>query len=189
MTRLTLLLLTLLPLSAQSHELGLLLGSLRGNNTPPLGSGTALQANYAFRVAAAGPVQLFAGANFIANPQRKVTPANPIGIRDLASLYLTPELKLKFGRNRLQPYAFLGAGLAVYEHSTLTAGGAPNPGPRTSNAAAFTYGAGADLKVIKWLSLRAELRDNFSGPPTYNIPASNQHNTSLTGGFVLHWGR
>ena len=189
MNRLLLLLLTLIPLSAQSQELGLLIGSLRGNSTPALGSGSALQANYAFRFASAGPVQLFAGANFLANPQRIVTPANPNGIRDLASIYLTPELKVKLGRKRIQPYAFAGAGLAVYEHSTLTAGGAPNPGPRTSNTGAFTYGAGADIKVIRWLSLRGELRDNFSGAPTYNVPAGNQHNTSFTGGFVLQWGR
>jgi opacity protein-like surface antigen len=189
MNRIILLLLTLLPLAAQSQELGLLLGTLRGNDNPALGSGMALQANYAFRFAAPGPVQLFAGVNFIANPQRLVTPSSPNGIRDLASLYLTPELKLKFGRGRIQPYTFIGAGLAVYEHSTLTAGGAPNPGPRTSNTGTLTYGAGADLKVFKRLSLRGELRDNYSGAPTYNVPAGNQHNTSLTGGFVLHWGR
>ncbi len=181
--------LTLLPLAAQNQELGLLLGTLRGSGAPALDAGTALQANYAYRFATAGPVRLFAAVNFLANPQRKVTSLNPIVIRDLASLYVTPELKAKLGTGRLQPYAFLGAGLAVYEHSTLTAGGSSNPGPRTSNTGAVTYGAGVDVSLVKWLGLRGEIRDNYSGAPVFNIPTGKRHNTSIGGGFVLHWGK
>jgi len=188
MKQLPLYLLTFLPLLAQNQEIGLLIGNLRGVNTPTLGSGTALQANYAFRFASAGTVKLYAGINFLANPQRKLTSLNPVVIRDLASAYITPELKLKLGEHRLQPYAFVGAGLAIYEHSTLTIGGAPNPGPRTSNTGALTYGGGVDVNVIKWLALRGELRDTYSGAPTYNIRTGKQHNTSITGGFVLRWG-
>lgn len=180
--------LTLVPLAAQNQELGLLLGTLRGADTPALGSGTALQANYAHRIATVGPVRLFAAVNLLANPQRKVTSLNPIVIRDLASLYVTPELKAKLGMGRVQPYAFFGGGLAVYEHSTLATGGQPNPGPRTSNTGAVTYGAGIDIAIIKWLGLRGELRDNYSGAPVFNIPTGKRHNTSITGGFVLRWG-
>lgn len=180
--------LTLIPLAAQNQELGLLLGTLRGAGTPALDSGTALQANYAHRIATVGPVRLFAAVNLLANPQRKVPSLNPIVIRDLASLYLTPELKAKLGSGRVQPYGFFGGGLAVYEHSTLTTGGQPNPGPRTSNTGAVTYGAGVDIAIIKWLGLRGELRDNFSGAPVFNIPTGKRHNTSITGGFVLRWG-
>ncbi|MBI2689831.1 MAG: hypothetical protein HYX27_26290 [Acidobacteria bacterium] len=183
-----LLLLTTLSLAAQNQELGLLLGNLRGIDSPKLGSGTALQANYAIRLASAGPLKVFGGVNFLANPQRKVTSANPVVIRDVATIYLTPELKVKLGERRLQPYAFLGAGLAVYEHSNLTTGGSPNPGPRTTNTGTFTYGGGADVRVIRWFALRGELRDNYSGAPVYNIPAGKQHNVSITGGFVLRWG-
>ena len=189
MKLLPLYLLTFLPLLAQNQELGLSIGNLRGVNTPTLGGGTALQANYAFRFASAGPVKIYAGVNFLANPQRKVTSLNPAVIRDLASAYITPELKLKLGENRLQPFAFIGAGLAIYEHSTMTLGGAPNPGPRTSNTGALTYGGGVDVKVIKWLALRGELRDTYTGAPTYNILTSKQHNTSITAGFVLRWGK
>jgi hypothetical protein len=181
--------LTILPLAAQSQELGLLLGNLRGVETPTLGAGTSLQANYAFRFASAGPLKLFAGVNLLASPQRKVTSINLAVIRDLASLYLTPELKVKLGSGRLQPYAFLGAGLAVYEHSELTIGGAPNPGPRTSNTGALTYGGGVDLGIVKWLALRGEIRDTYSGAPVFNIVTSKQHNASLSGGFVLRWGK
>lgn len=187
--RLILLLLSVPLLSAQTQELGLLLGTLRGAGTPALGSGTALQANYAHRFATAGPVQLYAAVNLLANPQRKVTTLNPAVIRDVASLYLTPELKAKLTLSRLQPYAFLGAGLAVYEHSTLTTGGSPNPGPRTANTGALTYGAGMDVPIVKWLALRAEIRDNYTGAPVFNIPAGKRHNTAITGGFVLRWGR
>lgn len=184
----TLYLVTVLPLLAQNQELGLSIGNLRGVNAPTVRGGTALQANYAFRFASAGPVKLFAGVNLLANPQRKVTSLNPAVIRDLASAYITPELKVKLGENRFQPYAFIGAGLAIYEHSTLTIGGTPNPGPRTSQTGAFTYGGGVDVKVIKWLALRGELRDTYSGAPIYNIRAGKQHNASITAGIVLRWG-
>ncbi|MFN0102744.1 MAG: hypothetical protein ACKV2U_11720 [Bryobacteraceae bacterium] len=185
----TLLFLTILPLAAQNQELGLSIGSLRGVDTPQLGGGTALQANYAIRFAAIGPIKLYGGVNFLANPQRKVTSFNPAVIRDLASLYVTPELKVKLGDRRFQPFAFVGAGLSVYEHSLLTTGGLPNPGPRTSNTGAFTYGGGLDLRIIRWFALRGELRDTYSGAPRYNILTGKQHNTSVTGGFVLRWGR
>ena len=184
----TLYLLTLLPLLAQNQELGLSIGNLRGVDTPALGGGTALQANYAYRFAAAGPAKLYAGVNFLANPQRKVTSLNPVVIRDLASAYITPELKVKLGESRLQPFAFIGAGLAIYEHSRLTIGGAANPGPRASNTGALTYGGGVDVNVIKWLAFRGELRDTYSGAPTYNIRTNKQHNASITAGFVLRWG-
>ena len=189
MRTITLAIMTILPLAAQNQELGLLLGNLRGVDSPAVGSGTALQASYAFRFASPGPFKLFAGVNLLANPQRKVTSPNAAVIRDLASLYVTPELKLKRGAGRLQPYAFLGAGLGVYEHSTLTIGGALNPGPRTSNTGALTYGGGVDIGVINWLALRGELRDTYSGAPVFNINAGKQHNISITGGIVLRMGR
>ena len=188
MKLLTLTLALLLPLMGQKHELGLLLGNLRGADNPNLGSGTVLQANYGVRVASVGPAKFITGVNFLANAQRKVTTTNLAVIRDLASAYITPELKIKLGEQRVQPFAFIGAGLAIYEHSLLTTGGASNPGPRTSNTGAFTYGAGVDVAVIKWFALRGEFRDTFTGAPSYNIRTGKQHNASITGGFVLRWG-
>ena len=178
--KLTLLLFAAAPLFAQSQELALSLGTLRGNSAPSLTSGLALQANYAIRLAP----HLHAAVNLLANPQRRVAPASPNIIRDVASLYLTPELQCRWRF----AYAYAGAGLAVYEHSTLTASGAPNPGPRTANTGTLTYGAGANVPITRRLALRAEARDNFSGPPVYNVPATKQHNVSLTAGFVLRWG-
>lgn len=177
-----------LSLAAQSNELGLSIGRIGGTDTPSVAHGTALQANYAHRLGSAGPLSLFAGVNLLANPQRKVTSANLGVIRDLASLYITPELKVQLKFSPLRPYLFAGGGLAVYEHSTETLGGAPNPGPRTSSTGAFTYGGGLDISIVRWVAFRGEIRDNYSGAPTYNIPTGKQHNTSLTAGLVLRWG-
>lgn len=189
MKKTILILTSLLPLAAQSNELGLLLGNLRGGGTPELGSGTALQANYAHRIADLGPARLYFGVNLLANTQRKVTSANLAVIRDVASLYLTPELKLKLATGRIQPYVFAGAGYAAYEHSTLTLGGANNPGPRNSSTGSFTYGGGVDIPIIRWLALRGELRDNFTGAPKFNVDTAKKlHNASFSGGFVLRWG-
>ncbi len=174
---------------AAEQELGLMLGRLQGTATPRLGSGTALGANYSRRVAANGPVGFWVGANLLANPQRKVTAGRPESITDVATLYVTPEARVVVGAGRVRIYGLAGAGWAVYEHSRLTAVGAPNPGPRTATTGAFTYGGGVDIGVWRWLGLRGEVRDFYTGAPRYNFPAGRQHNVAISAGLVMRWGQ
>jgi hypothetical protein len=189
---------TSLGLFAQTQELGLTLGRVIGQDRSiastslKLDGGTALQANYGHRIAGGGAIGVYAAVNVLASPLREVSTANRGSIRDFATFYLTPEIRVKFAAGApVSPYVFGGGGLAVYEHSTLTIGGAPNPGPRTSNTGAGTYGAGVDVKGWRWIGLRGEIRDTFTGSPRFNLSpsAAKQHNWTATGGFVLRWGR
>jgi hypothetical protein len=186
-----------LPTMAQKHEVGLMLGRIVdqdrtvANSSLKLKSGMSLHANYGVRVAGGDIAALFAGVNFLANPQRQVESANRNFTRDVASLYLTPELRLKFAPKAVvSPFVFAGAGLAVYEHAETTLAGAARTVDRTSRTGAFTYGGGIDVKVLRWLGARFEARDNYSGSPQFlrGANAGRQHNFTLAGGFVLRFG-
>jgi len=179
-----------LPLVAQQHELGFQLGRMVANSRESvrLGSGTSFQFNYAYRLADVGKAALYGETHFLANPQRIVASGFPAATRDVATIFLTPGLKLKlFPKGRVSPYAMAGGGWAVFEQSTSQLNGQPNPAPRTVNKGAFVYGGGVDFQVVRRFALRAEIRDFYSGSPAYNIPAltGGQRNVVVSGGFVV----
>jgi hypothetical protein len=118
------------------HEVGLTLGRLvsqdRKSNatTFELGSGTALQANYGYRFATFSKGAIYGEVHMLANPQRVVTSTSLGLTRDVASLFVAPGIRVKlFPRNAVTPYAAVGGGWALFEHSKATLAGAANPAP------------------------------------------------------------
>ncbi len=175
------------------HEVGLTLGRLLGQDRISgttrfeLGSGTALQANYGYRLVASSNVAIYGEVHMLANPQRVVTSTNLGLTKDVASLFVTPGIRVKFfPRSSVAPYAAFGGGWALFEHSTTTLGGSPNPAPRSASHGVFDFGGGVDIKFWKFVGLRGEVRDFYSGNPSYNVPLNGrQHNVVVGGGFVL----
>ena len=181
---------------AENHEIGLTLGGLlsqdRGSipNALHLGAGTALQANYGRRLSGAHAVALYGEVHFLANPLRTVTSANTASIRDVATIFLTPGVRVKFADGKwASPYVAVGGGYAVYERSALRINGTPNA-DRYIHRGAFDFGAGLDTKLWRWIGARGEIRDFYTGSPAYNLPGitGGQHNVVAGGGFVLKWG-
>jgi opacity protein-like surface antigen len=186
----TLCLLIAVPLVAQQHELGFQLGRMAANsrNSVRLGSGTSFQFNYGYRLAELGKAALYGEVHFLANPQRVVGSGFPTATRDVATIFLTPGLKVKFfPTGRVSPYVTAGGGWAVFEQSTSQLNGQPNPAPRSVNKSVFGYGGGVDFQVVRKFALRAEVRDFYSGNPAYNIPSltGSQRNVVVSGGFVI----
>ena len=182
---------------AQKQEIGLTLGGLfpqdRGavSNAVRLGGGTALQANYGYRFFGGHAAALYGEVHFLANPQRGITSANGAASRDVATIYVTPGIRVKFATGTaLSPYVAVGGGYAAYQQSLLTIGGAHNSASRDLNRGAFAFGGGVDTKLWRWISLRGEIRDFYSGTPAYNLSGlgGGQHNVVAGGGFVLMWG-
>ena len=180
----------------EKHEIGLTLGGLlpqdRGINPNAirLGAGTALQANYGRRLIN-GRVELSGEVHFLANPQRLVGSTNPGSTRDVATIYVTPGIRVKFASKRpFSPYLAAGGGVALYEQSRLQLDGRPNPAPRDITRGVFDFGGGVDVSLWRWIGLRGEIRDFYSGTPAYNLPdlGARQHNLVGGGGFVLKWG-
>jgi opacity protein-like surface antigen len=191
-----LLLLTVLafPAAAQQQELGLTLGQFtRQDRTSSLSldGGMALQANYGYGLFSNGAVSVLGEVHFLASPLRVVTSSSGAATRDVATIFITPGIRVKFIPNgRVTPYGAIGGGWSILEHSLLTIGGANNPAPRTANSGVFAFGGGVDVKVWNWLGLRGEIRDFYSASPVFNVPAvsGRQHNVVIGGGFVLRFG-
>jgi opacity protein-like surface antigen len=154
------------------------------------GSGVALQVNYGRRFINGRKAALYGEINFLASPTREVSSSATAATHDFASLYVTPGVYVKlFPTARISPYGVIGGGYGDYEQSITRIDGQPNPAPRQLARGVFDFGAGVDVRVWRFVALRGEARDFFTGTPNYNIPSlsGGQHNVVATGGFVLRW--
>src|SRR5262249_30011626 len=126
--------------------------------------------------------------HFLANSLRDVSSPNQDLTRDVATIFVTPGIRVKFfPTSAIAPYVAAGGGWSVYEQSTATLAGAPNPASRLVNHGAFDYGGGVDFKFWKFIGLRAEIRDFYAGGPSYNtnVIRGGRHNVVAGGGLVL----
>jgi len=178
------------------HEVGLTLGGLFSNERSggatrlDLGSGVALQANYGYRIFGNEKAALYGEVHLLANPLRDVSSPVQNLTRNVATLFVTPGIRVKFIPTRgIAPYLAVGGGWADYEQSTTTLAGNPNPAPRTVNHGAFDYGGGVDFKFWRFVGLRGEIRDFYTGSPSYNAStiSGGQHNVVAGGGLVLRF--
>jgi opacity protein-like surface antigen len=181
-----------------AQELGFTLGNVfstarsGGNTKLDLGRGTALEFDYGQRLWKNDTFAVLLNVHFLANPQRVVSSLDRTLTRDVATIYAVPGVKIQFRPDsRLRPFVTAGVGYALYEQSLTRIDLVPNPAARLSHKAAFGYGGGADVGVLKWLALRGEYRGYVTGSPAFNTTAISgaQHNPVLSGGFVLTFGR
>jgi opacity protein-like surface antigen len=181
--------------TAHKNELAFGLGgipTLSRSDSPSLdaGSGVAFQVNYGHRILGVDKWALYGEINFLASPLREVSSSVTTATHDFASLYLTPGIRVKFRpSSRISPYAVVGGGYADYEQSFTRIDGRPNQASRQLARGVFDFGAGVDVRVWRFVALRGEARDFYTGAPDYNIASipGGQHNVVATGGFVLRW--
>lgn len=181
--------------ASPTNELAFGLGgipSLSRSETPYLnaGSGVAFQVNYGRRLLDRSKVAVYAEINSLANPLRDVSSSVAAATHDFASLYFTPGVRVKFRPDqRISPYTVVGGGYADYEQSVRRLDGGRNPAPRELARGVVDFGAGFDLRVWRFVALRGEARDFYTGAPNYNVASisGGQHNIVATGAFVLRW--
>ena len=150
----------------------------------------AFQVNYGRRIVNGNTVAFYGEINFIASPLRDVSTGITTATQDFASLYVTPGIRVKFRpRSRISPYAVVGGGYADYEQSLTRLDGRPNQAPRELARGVFDFGAGVDVHVWRFVALRGEARDFYTGAPNYNLASTSggQHNVVATGAFVIRW--
>ena len=182
------------------NEIGLLLGAeFLSGRTTATGSSIDLSRSIVF---SADYARRFAGENtaiflefpFAAAPSHRTKDPQTGVITDLATLFVTPSLRLQFARNKtLSPWASAGFGYGEYEGSNLLAGGATNPDVR-QHMGAVQFGGGVDVhtpvKILLPVSLRAEVRDYYTASsPSFGVPVRDdgQHNVVAAAGFVIHF--
>jgi opacity protein-like surface antigen len=173
-----------LPSFAQSNELAITGGGqFSSNSFFDSGTSWAVGANFAHRVAGIPFVGLYLEVPVVVGPKSVLK----ISSTDYSSLFVTPGLKVKFAPSFfISPYVAGGVGFARFRVD------ATNSTPeQTRTNAVFDIGAGLDMKIAPFLSLRGEVRDFYSGLPTFDLVGSGlsgrQHNVVPQAGLVFRF--
>ena len=182
------------PASAQTRfDVGLLLGSTATSDEGTVlqfKRATTYQATFAWRVWRNQSVAVAVEVPFLASPTFEVvTPGRSLP-KEYASLYLTPGVRVTLLPDKVvSVFGAAGAGYARYTESTFRVDGSPNPAQRDTNTNAFQFGGGVDVRALRWLGFRAEVRDLCTGARTFSIatPGGRVHNVVGSAGFVLRF--
>jgi len=181
---------------AQNQELTFSLGGIPGQTRSFQGSAGRAQIsadrsfgiNYSHRFLRAKIAALYSEIEFVAIPNRALTATTAVA-QNYASLYLTPGLRLKFlPASRLSPWVAIGGGYGLYQQSSQLSN-SQNTTNKFLNRGVFEYGGGLDYRLFRFVGLRGEVRDFFSGNPNLNVALSTsaQHNVVASGGLILHF--
>jgi hypothetical protein len=180
--------------SAQARfDVGLVLGSTKASDEGTVlqfDRATTYQATFAWKVWESSLVAVAVEVPFIASPAFDVTTAGKSLPKEYASLYLTPGIRVTVGaRGPVSLFGAAGAGYTRYSESKLRQDGAPNPGQQDTNTDAIQFGGGVNVRGIRWLGFRAEVRDLYTGARNFSLatPHSRVHNVVASGGLVLHF--
>ena len=94
------------------------------------------------------------------------------------------EVPFVFPDVAFSPWASVGGGFAHFGESSTTVFGLKNTGSTGTTSGVLQLGAGFDVKLIKALRLRFEVRDFWSGVPQLNVDTgkNRQHNIFVGGG-------
>ena len=96
---------------------------------------------------------------------------------------------MKFLPNaRLSPWAAVGGGYALFEKADRLTNGQPETN-LFLNQGVFDFGGGLDYRLIRFVGLRAEVRDFYSGNLDLNVRlnSNTQHSVVASGGIVLRF--
>ena len=182
------------PASAQTRfDVGLLLGSTTTSDEGGVlqfDRGKTYQATVAWRVWHNDSVRVALEVPFIATPDFDVATSGRVLPKAYASLYLTPGVRVTVLSDKIVSiFGAAGAGYARYSESKLRVDGSPNPAQRDTNTNAFQFGGGVDVRALRWLAFRAEIRDLCTGARAFSIstPGGRVHNVVTSGGIVLRF--
>ena len=181
----------------QNQELTFSLGGIPGQTRSFQGSAGSAQIsadrsfgiNYGHRFLGAKIAALYGEIEFVAIANRTLTAAAATVPQNYASLYLTPGLRFKFFPGlRLSPWGAIGGGYGLYQQSAQLSNG-QNTTNKFLNRGVFEYGGGLDYRLFRFIGLRGEVRDFFSGNPDLNVTlsSSTQHNVVASGGIILRF--
>lgn len=186
------------PLRAQKQEVALSLGGFVGQtrafNSPTTGQ-VSISADknfgltYGYHFWHSNAADLLGEVEIVAIPNQQLTSANAVVPRLYASLYVVPGFRVKFLPNaRLSPWAAVGGGYALFEKADRLTNGQPETN-LFLNRGVFDFGGGLDYRLIRFIGLRAEVRDFYSGNPDLNVRlnSNTQHSVVASGGIVLRF--
>ncbi len=168
---------------AQQHEIAITAGgNFPHNNQFDSGASFAVGGAYAGCLAAVPLAALYFEIPVVVAPKSVLhLPSRT----NYSSLFITPGLKVKFAPGLpFSPYLAAGVGFAHYAADATSTTGSDS---HTTNV--FDFGAGVDMKVFPYLSVRGEVRDFYSGAPKLFsfTDGSRQHNIVAQTGLVFRF--
>ena len=170
---------------AQKNDLGVTFGGyFTADNPLSAGTAFAIEGSYARQIFAVPALQ-FSVELPVAGSFDSFAPSSIIPLigNSYTALFITPGVRARLAPSFfLSPYVAVGAGLAHFNNS-LNGGGSSS-----NNSFAADFGGGLDLKVFPHVSLRAEVRDFYSGSPGLNpLFVQRQNNLVVTGGVGIRF--
>ena len=129
-----------------------------------------------------------------AAPSHKIQTAQPGVITDVATLFITPSLKVRFAnQSAFSPWVSGGFGYGLYEGSDALNNSVSNSSVFRHTAAA-QFGGGIDIRtpihILFPIGLRAEVRDYYTiDSPNFgsSVRQGGQHNVVAAGGFTIRF--
>ena len=184
----------------EKNELGLLLGAefipratTTSNQKLSFGRSIAYSVDYARRLSS-GNTALLLEFPFAAAPSHKAESAQINAITSLATLFVTPSLRVRFASHApASPWLSGRFGYGLYEGSSVLQKGVTNTEIRR-NVGTAQFGSGIDvrtrLKLLFPIGLRGEVRDYYTlKTPRFGVPIQRrkQHNVVVSAGLVVHF--
>lgn len=176
--------------SAQKNELALTAGGYFPTNTNgDFHAAPVIEGSFAHRVysvpMAALYVELPVAKTFDAGIDTVTVATSPTKGSTYSALFVTPGLKLKLAPSfPVSPWLAVGGGVAHFSRDGQSGG-------KTGNSGVVDFGAGVDMKVAPFISLRGQVRDYYSGSLNsalgFSSTSSRQHNILVSGGLVLRF--
>lgn len=177
---------------AQKVELAVVGGGLFSSNQSfSISTTAAVEGSAAFRMVHVPLASLYfelpiaAGLDTSARAPTGVLLCNGCGANapSVSSLFVAPGLKLKLGALLpVSPFFTAGVGVAHFRASSGASG------TTSTNNALVQFGGGLDLKIAPFVGLRGEVRDYYSGVPSFTGGFSGrQHNVLAGAGIVLRF--
>lgn len=111
-----------------------------------------------------------------------ILPGQSFNTRHYSALFVSPGLRVKLlPDSRVSPYLAIGGGLAHFSKSHFG-------GESSTNTNVFDLGGGVDVKLTRFVALRGEVRDFYSGAPQLITGLRDrEHQILATGGIVLRF--
>jgi hypothetical protein len=190
------------PVTAQRNELSAIIGrtfiSDQGVKGVPsfdpklrFGKGLSFEANPARRLKGGeGIAALTIEIPVVYNPDEDIHYSVNVVPRQYRAIFITPSLRANLlPEAPFSPWLSLGGGYGHFSEDSQLEFSGTNPGKTGTSTGVFQIGGGLDVRVWRWLGMRFQVRDFYSGVPHLNVDTgrTRQHNYLVGGGIVWHF--
>lgn len=173
---------------AQNNEIALTIGGYFTRHVHVISDNIfAVQGNVARRIVHAPKASLYIELPIAASLSSRakalaILRGQSFATRNYSAMFVSPGLRLKLvPDSRLSPYFAVGGGLAHFSKSHFG-------GESSTNTGVFDFGGGIDFKITRFIALRGEARDFYSGAPQLiQGLLDREHQILATGGIVFRF--